>query len=131
MHLALIALAAAAQTAPAQSIDGRWINPAKSVIIDIAPCREARCGIVQWASDKAKADAADNVPDLVGTTLLSELAPASSTQWKGRIFVPDKNIRANAKVTVVGPDQIKVSGCALGGIVCDSQVWTRASDANP
>ena len=88
MSVTAIALMLLIQAAPAQSIDGRWINPDKSVIIQIAPCGEARCGTVEWAS-------------------------------------------AAAKITVVGPDQIKVAGCALGGLLCDSQLWNRTADAHP
>lgn len=126
MSLTLLTLIAA-QAAPAQSIDGKWINPASSVIIEIASCGDKRCGVVEWANAEAKADARKNAPELVGTALLTGLAPASATLWKGRIFVPDRNIRASAKITVLDPDRIKVAGCALGGILCDSQVWTRTS----
>lgn len=125
--LLLIAAQAAAQPTHAQSIDGRWTNPDKSVIIQIAPCGDRRCGTVEWASEEAKADARKNAPNLVGTQLLTNLAPASASLWKGRIFVPDRNIRASAKITVMNADQIKVAGCALGGIICDSQIWVRAS----
>ena len=120
-----------AQAAPAQSIDGRWTNPAKSVIIAIAPCGDKRCGVVEWASEEAKADARKTTAQLVGTMLMSGLAPASTTLWRGRIFVPDRNIRASARVTVLGADQIKVAGCALGGILCDSQIWTRTGGGTP
>ena len=121
----------AAQAATAQPIDGRWINPDKSVIIQIAPCGAKWCGIVEWASEEAKADSRKNVPNLVGTPLLTDMVPATATQWKGRIFVPDRNIRASAKITVLGVDQIKVAGCALGGLICDSQVWARTNSAAP
>jgi uncharacterized protein (DUF2147 family) len=126
MTMTALLLLAAAQAVPAQSIDGRWTNPAKSVIIQIAPCGEARCGTVEWASEAAQADAHKNAPRLIGTQLLTNMAPASATQWRGRIFVPDKNIRASAKVTVLGPGQIRVAGCAVGGLLCESQVWTKA-----
>ena len=127
----LVLLAAAAQVAPAKSIDGRWINPARTVIIQIAPCGGERCGVVEWASPQAEADARKGTPKLVGTALLTKLEPRSATQWAGRLFVPDRNIRASAKVRLLEPDELKVSGCALGGILCDSQVWTRAPATNP
>ena len=130
MDPTLIALALI-QAAPAEPIDGRWINPAGSVILRIAPCGDARCGTVEWASDKAQADARKNAPQLVGTQLLTGLAPRTTTQWRGRIFVPDRNIRVTGKVTVLDADRIKVSGCALGGILCDSQVWSRTGATNP
>lgn len=130
MLIPLLALLAA-QTEPAQSIDGRWINPAKSVIIQIAPCGDKRCGTVEWASAEAQADAHKNAPRLVGSLLLTDLVPQTATQWRGRLFVPDRNIRAGGRITIVGPDQIKVAGCALGGLLCDSQVWNRTSAATP
>ena len=121
----------AVQAGPAESIDGRWINPAQSVIIRIAPCGEVRCGTVEWASAQAQADAKKNAPALVGIQLLTNLAPRTATIWKGKLFVPDRNIRASAKIAIQAPDRIKVSGCTLGGILCDSQFWTRIGDLNP
>ena len=132
MPLATAAVLLAAQaSAYAQSIDGRWINPAKSVIIQIAPCGDKRCGTVEWASAEAQADAHKNAPKLVGSSLLTDLEPKTASQWRGRLFVPDRNIRAAAKIDVLGPDQIKVAGCALGGILCDSQQWTRTAAPSP
>ena len=132
MSLAATVLLFAAQaTAHAQSIDGRWINPAKSVIIQIAPCGDKRCGTVEWASAEAQADAHKNAPKLVGSSLLTDLEPRTADQWRGRLFVPDRNIRASAKIDVISPQEIKVAGCALGGILCDSQVWTKTSAPSP
>ena len=64
-------LALAALFAEPAAIDGRWVNPEGSVIIAIAPCGEAHCGTVTWASDKAKADARQGTDKLVGTQLLA------------------------------------------------------------
>jgi uncharacterized protein (DUF2147 family) len=130
MSTAFLAIALI-QVAPALSIDGLWINPARSVIIRIAPCGEARCGTVEWASAEAQADAKKNAPTLVGTQLLTDLNPSTTTAWKGKLFIPDRNVRASAKIAVQGADSIKVSGCALGGILCDSQLWARTDSANP
>ena len=94
-------------------------------------CGDKRCGTVEWASAEAQADAHKNAPRLVGSLLLTDLVPQSATQWRGRLFVPDRNIRAGGRITVVGPDQIKVAGCALGGLLCDSQTWNRTSAATP
>lgn len=121
----------AAQAGLAQPIDGKWVNPANSVIIAIGPCGDQRCGVVEWASVAAQADARKNAPALVGTALLTGLTPVGATSWRGRIFVPDRNIRARARITMVGADQINVRGCALGGLLCDSQTWTRTNGPLP
>lgn len=123
--LAGLAIAAAE---PAPSIEGRWINPAKSVIIDIAPCSDAMCGTVQWATAQAQQDAHKNAPHLIGTQLLKDLHPKGSI-WEGKLFVPDQNLHVEARIQPESASQLKVSGCEIG--ICKSQVWTRAEGALP
>jgi len=106
---------------------GQWRNPQGSVIVSIAPCGEALCGVVQWASDSAKADARrGGTGQLIGTEVLSKFTPKSPGQWRGRLFVPDLNKRPKAEMHLVGPDQLKVTVCGAIGLVCKSQVWVRA-----
>jgi uncharacterized protein (DUF2147 family) len=126
--LALLAVAAAQE--PATTIEGRWVNPARSVIIDIAPCGTALCGTVAWANAQARQDAGKGAPALVGTQLLTGLQP-SGDRWKGKLFVPDRKVRVTARLRLIGGRQLKVSGCAMGGLVCDSQVWSRTDEPLP
>lgn len=108
------------------ALEGYWRNPSGSVIISIAPCGEAMCGRVEWASDKAVADARKSGTDpLVGVELLSGFMPKGENRWKSRLFVPDLKKASKAEVRQLGPDQIKVTGCAVGRLLCKSQVWTR------
>ena len=110
-------------TSPAASaIKGHWTNPSKSVVIDIAPCGHVLCGTVSWASDKAKHDARKGTQHLVGSHLLTDLKKSHDT-WRGKLFVPDQNMRVTAKLQLVTADEMKVSGCAL--MVCKSQLWKR------
>ncbi|MEO7277824.1 MAG: DUF2147 domain-containing protein [Sphingomicrobium sp.] len=111
-------------------IAGRWVNPAHSVIIAIAPCGDALCGTVKWASAKAKSDASASTGSLVGTRLLTGLYQQGA-QWQGELFVPDRNLHVEGRIERAGPGQLKVSGCALGGLLCDSQLWTRAKGKLP
>jgi len=117
----------AAQTAPA--IEGRWANPSRSVIVDIADCGSAMCGTVTWASAKAQQDARKGTGRLVGTPLLTNLQPRGPG-WRGKLFVPDQNMRVAARLQLVG-EQLKVSGCAMGKALCKSQLWTRADGPLP
>ena len=128
MLIALLSLTAA--EVPQTAIEGRWINPSKSVIIDIAACSEAMCGTVQWATAKAQQDAKKGTPTLIGTQLLTGLQPKGGI-WLGKLFVPDQKLHVTAKLEPEGEGQLKVSGCAMGGIVCDSQVWARADGPLP
>lgn len=129
--LLLAAFAAQASAQTASSIDGRWINPDRTVIIGISPCGATRCGIVDWATEQAKQDAAKHDPTLVGSALLTDLTPSGATKWKGRLWVPDQNLRVSAKIQLIDAEHLKVAGCALGGLMCNSQVWEKAPATNP
>lgn len=98
--IALAALALiAGQAAPAASIEGRWRSPGGNSIIGIAPCGGNLCGTVVWASAKAKQDARKSTDQLIGTQLLTGLQQRGAG-WQGRIFIPDKNMRATAKIQI-------------------------------
>lgn len=108
-------------------LKGHWINPAQSVIVEISACGDERlCGHVRWASDKASADArAKGTDPLTGVELLHDFAPSGAGRWKGRLFVPDLRKRTRAELRLVDGRQIKIIGCAAGGLLCKSQTWRR------
>lgn len=124
----VVILVAVVLAQPGPSVlEGHWQNPRASVIVAIAPCGEAMCGRVQWASEKAQADARRGGTDpLIGVELLSGFVPSGDGRWKGRLFVPDLNKRSKAELRQLGPDKVKVTGCTIGRLVCKSEVWTRA-----
>ena len=128
---ALLAIAAASSTQPsidAASIDGNWRNPGGSVVVAIAPCGDAYCGKVDWASDQAKADARRGGTDpLIGVQLMTDFRAAGPGKWRGRLFIPDLNRRSKAELRMVGTDRLKVIGCAVGRVICKSQYWTRST----
>ena len=107
---------------------GYWTNVSGSVVLMIAPCSNTGlCGTVEWASDKAAADAArGGTTSLIGTEILRGFVPAGENRWKGRLFVPDLNKRSAGEIRLLEADRLRVRGCTLGGLVCKSQVWTRA-----
>ena len=80
-----------------------------------------------WASDGAKADAKKGgTVSLIGAQLMTGFAAAGPGRWKGRLFIPDMNRRSKAELRMIGPGQLKVTGCAVGRMLCKSQLWTRA-----
>ena len=106
---------------------GRWKNPSGSVIVAIDACGPAYCGTVAWASDGAKADARKGgTASLVGTQLMTGFKAAGAAKWRGRLFIPDMNRRSKAELRLLGGGQLKVTGCAVGRVICKSQLWTRA-----
>ena len=126
-----IAAAAVAFGAPAaassQSLEGKWTNPKRSVVVHVARCGEAYCGTVSWATPKNRDKVAANGRKLVGTRILTDLRPAGGGLYKGRAYEPRRNIRGSASVRPVGPDTMVVKGCAVLGMLCKEQRWTRVS----
>lgn len=127
---ALLLVLGVPSTASAQTVlDGQWKNPKGSVIVRLAPCGDAFCGVVVHASDHAKETARKGgTPNLIGTRILSDLRPTGDGSFKGQGFDPKRNIRAPATVRLEGADRLHVRGCAIAGmILCKEQIWTRVS----
>ena len=131
MPVTALALLLAAQAATAAPIEGRWRSPGGNSIIDVAKCGEGWCGTVAWASAKAKKDAEKATDQLVGTQLLTEVKAAGEGKWNSRIFIPDRNMRLNAKIEMAPGGELKVSGCLAGNALCKSQLWTPVQGPLP
>ena len=127
----LFALVAGLATTPAlaqASVEGRWTNPKRSIVIEVARCGPAYCATVVAASAKAKANARKGgTQNLIGTRILSNARPVGKGVFKGRGFVPKRNITAPATIRQRGPNVMEVEGCALAGLLCKEQRWTRVS----
>lgn len=123
--LALLATASAAVAAP---IEGRWTNPKRNVIIQVGKCGATYCGKVAWASDKAKNSARrGGTEKLVGATLMTGFRPVGNGAYKGRAFDPKRGLHGTATIRPVGENSMEVRGCAIAGILCKTQRWTRVS----
>jgi uncharacterized protein (DUF2147 family) len=131
MNMKLIATAALLLAAPAaasaQALDGQWTNPKRSVIVKVERCGDAYCGTVSWASQHNRDKVAENGRSLVGMRILSGLRPAGANTYKGQALEPKRNIRGSATVTQVGANTMVVKGCAVLGLFCKEQRWTRVS----
>jgi uncharacterized protein (DUF2147 family) len=104
---------------------GTWRNPRNSVHVKTYPCAGKLCGEVIWASDKQQEDARKaGTPRLVGKQLFSDFALEGKIR-RGKLFVPKQGRTFDGTVTIVDADTMEVRGCALGGLICKTQTWTR------
>jgi len=122
--IALVALAATVPvTASAQAaLEGRWANPKRSVIVNVSRCGDALCGTVGWASARNREKGVGP-----GTRVLSDLKPQGGGIYKGRAYEPKRGIGGSATVHQIGPNVMVVKGCAVMGLICREQRWTRVS----
>ena len=117
-------LSSLATAQPRQPVEGYWRNPSGTAIIAISPCRNAYCGKVVWASARGRREVSKNAPNVVGTTVLTEVRPDRG-HWAGSLYIPDDDIHVAASLQPLGSSQMKLTGCAILRIFCRTQVWTR------
>ena len=113
---AVVPVSAQAQAA----LEGRWANPKRSVIVNVARCGDALCGTVSWASPHNKDKGVTP-----GKRVLSDLKPLGDGLYRGRALEPKRNISGSATVHQDGPNVMVVKGCAVIGLFCREQRWTR------
>ena|SRR5438874_2111313 len=125
-----IAAATVAQPRATAPVEGLWKNPIGSAIIAIAPCGGALCGKVVWASARGQREASTSTSHVVGTTVLTGLKPTHD-RWTGTLFIPDDNVHVSARLELSNDRELKLTGCAVAGLFCRSQIWTRADGPLP
>ena len=123
-NILILFAVAAAQLPTHEPIEGLWKNPIGSAVIAVAPCGNALCGKIVWASARGQREVAKTTSQVVGTTVLTDLTRTASG-WAGKLFVPDDNIHVSAKLRLLDSRTLKLTGCAMAGLLCRSQIWTR------
>ncbi|QHL90188.1 DUF2147 domain-containing protein [Sphingomonas changnyeongensis] len=108
---------------------GTWKNPQNSVHVRAQPCGPHMCGIVVWASAKAKADARKGGTDpLIGSRLFRDFEQEKPGIWRGTVFVPDIGRSFSGTISVIDDNTLIGKGCLVGRVGCRSQQWTRLRD---
>jgi uncharacterized protein (DUF2147 family) len=99
--------------------------------VRIAPCGAELCGNVAWIKEGAPTVDVNN-PDptkrsrpLLGSAVLLSLKPSGANQWTGSLYDAEDGRTYTGKLTVIDERHVKVAGCVLGGLLCQSQTWTR------
>jgi uncharacterized protein (DUF2147 family) len=116
----------AQQPAEAAAIDGLWRSPTREsgawITVRVGSCEDApqqRCGVVEGAHDGAN-------PEVVGEQVLRGLERQPDGSWaEGRIIRPIEGTVYHTRIRLAGEDVLQVQGCALLGLICKDQTWTR------
>ena len=120
--LVLLAAAAPAGASAQATLAGQWKNPHGTVVVRVSPCGDAFCGIISWASAHNREKG--NTP---GRRVLTDLRPIGDGVYKGSAYDPKHDLNGTAVVRQEGPNVMIVKGCAVLGLVCREQRWTRVS----
>ncbi|MGO9134068.1 MAG: DUF2147 domain-containing protein [Methylovirgula sp.] len=95
---------------------GQWRVEDGSAVIAIRPCGENLCGYV--ASGRRSGDA-------VGQQVFFDMRPQGD-RWTVTIVDVSDGQRYSGHISLVSESTLKVEGCAMGGMFCGSQNWSRA-----
>lgn len=120
--LVLLAMTVPVGASAQAALEGHWKNPHGTVIVNVARCGDAYCGTVSWASPKNREKGATP-----GKRVLSDLRPLGDGTYRGRALEPKRNLNGSAIVRQDGPNVMIVRGCAIMGLICREQRWTRVS----
>lgn len=112
---------------------GLWNAPKAKV--RVSDCGSGLCATIlslkepndekgQPKVDRNNPDKAKQTRPIVGISVLTGMKP-DGARWLGQIYNPEDGRTYKAYMTEEG-GQLTVQGCALGGLVCKTQVWKKS-----
>ncbi len=54
------------------------------------------------------------------------MKPGGADKWTGQVYNAEDGKTYSGNITAQGANALKLEGCALGGLICKGQSWTRA-----
>ncbi len=140
-HLSAIALLLAlGASGPALAAEptGTWLTESGKSRIKIADCGGALCGTIAWLqepndeagkpkTDKSNPDTGKRSKPLIGVMIVLGMKPSGANKWAGQVYNAEDGKTYSGNLTMTGDNSLQLQGCALGGLLCKSQTWTRAN----
>jgi len=120
---------------------GNWFTETGAATVRIASCGAELCGTIialKEPSDSGNRPAEDRQEQsptlpkrsrpMIGVQIVFGMKPGGNpNQWNGQVYNAEDGKTYSGSITLQGASQLKLEGCALGGLICKSQIWTRAS----
>jgi uncharacterized protein (DUF2147 family) len=128
-----------AQSALAADPAGTWLTQTGGSRIRVADCGGALCGTIIWLkepndpdtgkpkTDKNNSDAAKRSRPLLGVQIVLGMKPNGTDKWAGQVYNAEDGKTYSGNLTYSGGSSLQLQGCALGGLVCKSQTWTKVN----
>ena len=110
------AIPPAATAAPSNSPLGLWLTEEKEGKVRIEQCGANLSGY--------SVDAKSNQN---GEQVLINMKLGKDAKWSGRILDPNSGSTYDSTIALKGSNTLRVQGCAMGGMFCGGQTWTRVN----
>ena len=141
LHLVAATLLIAIGTAGsalAADATGNWLTEGGKSRIRIADCGGALCGSIVWLkepndesgkpkTDKNNPDAGMKTKPLIGVQIVRGMKPNGANKWAGQVYNAEDGKTYSGNLTFSGGNSLQLEGCALGGLVCKKQTWTKVN----
>lgn len=137
--IAMIAILAMSGPALAEPLSGTWLTADGSTQVRFAPCGERGCGQITWLRepndpetgrawrDKFNPDDTLKRRPLIGLAMVSGLKETAAGRWEGELYNPLDGKTYSGSFRTISADKIELKGCALAGLICQSETWTRVA----
>ena len=118
---------------------GTWFTEEQKSQVKIADCGAVLCGTIVSLKDPndpktGKPVADDQNPDagkrgrpLIGVEIVIGMKPTGADKWSGQVYNVSDGKTYSGNITMSGDNTLKLQGCAMGGLLCKTQTWTRAN----
>ena len=118
---------------------GTWLTQTGGSRIRLADCGGALCGTIIWLkepndpdtgkpkTDKNNSDAAKRSRPLLGVQIVLGMKPAGAGRWTRQVYNAEDGKTYSGNLTYSGGNSLQLQGCALGGLVCKGQTWTKVN----
>jgi uncharacterized protein (DUF2147 family) len=129
---------AAVTPASAGDPHGKWLTENGRATVAIVDCGGALCGNIialkepndpatgKPKTDHNNADAAKRARPLIGVQIVIGMKPdAAADKWTGQVYNAEDGKTYSGSITLVNATTLDLQGCALGGLICKTQTWTR------
>ena len=136
--VALLAAGGPIAAASASDPTGTWNTKGHLAQVVVAKCGQDLCGTIvalkdpidpatgKPQMDTENEDATKRNRPVLGLQIVSGMKPHGANKWSGQIYSPEDGKSVNGNIMLNDPNTLEVEGCIMGGLLCRSEIWTRA-----
>ena len=119
---------------------GTWLTDGGTATVRIASCGPDLCGTIvalkepndpatgRPKTDKNNPDASKRTRPVVGSMIVLGMKPSGTPdKWNGQVYNAEDGKTYTGNITFTGGNSLQLQGCALGGLVCKGQTWTKVN----
>jgi uncharacterized protein (DUF2147 family) len=93
------------------------VRPSTGTQVNFYNCGGNLCAKITAVKDQSK-------KDTVGKVIMNGAKKSGDNKWQGNLLNTDNGNTYSGYVTLDGGG-LKLEGCALGGVLCSGETWSR------